>query len=196
MWQVLAAACCLHPAKAFYQLRAASSLEKRVRSGQWGNKEGDAEVRAANLEGLPLLTGIKPTFRLVLLDLSGCGVIKLQAVGETKKRRLLSVWRSYGRFKKRNSQVAHLIYVSNKKKRKHEKNTKSMKFDKTEKWSVSGQTVTFNCPDKDQGWVPSAEPFISTRYVKIIERCQRCISAKLSCTIQANSPLATCHVDL
>lgn len=50
---------------------------------------------AANLKGHPLLTGIKPTFGLVLLDLSGCGVIKLQTVGETKQPSLLSDWRSH-----------------------------------------------------------------------------------------------------
>lgn len=65
---------------------------KRARRGQWGNKEGDVETWAANLKGRPLLTGIKPTFGAVLLDLSGCGVIQLQTVGETKQRSLLSDW--------------------------------------------------------------------------------------------------------
>lgn len=55
---------------------------------------------AANLKGHPLLTGIKPTFGLVLLDLSGHGVIKLRTVGETKQRSLLSDWRSYSRLKR------------------------------------------------------------------------------------------------
>lgn len=58
------------------------------------------EVWAANLKGHPLLTGIKPTFGLVLLDLSGRGVIKLRTVGETKQRSLLSDWRSHSRLQR------------------------------------------------------------------------------------------------
>lgn len=82
---------------------------KRVRRGQWGNKEGDVEMWAANLKGRLLLTGLKPTFGPVLLDLSGCGVIKLQTVGETKQ--ISSYQTGDHRLKREKSQFCCLIYV-------------------------------------------------------------------------------------